>query len=283
MQERMDKPQEIWDSFRDGLKEIFTENTMNMAASLSYTSLLALVPLATVVLSMFSLFPVFSNWSEQLQEFIYNNLVPAAGDVIKDNIDSFVGKAGRLTTFGLIFLMLTALMMLSTIENSLNKIWRVHRGRSVSQRILVYWAMISLGPLLIGSGLSITSYVAALSTFKAIDGGMSSAFGIKMLPFFFESAAFVLAYMLVPNCRVRFAHAVIGGVIASLIFQIAKKCFAFYVTKFNTYEVIYGALATLPIFLIWIFVSWCVFLLGAQIAAALGRLRGNNLQANLAE
>ena len=254
-----------------------------MAASLSYTSLLALVPLATVVLSMFSLFPVFSTWSEQLQEFIYNNLVPAAGDVIKDNIDSFVGKAGRLTTFGLIFLMLTALMMLSTIENSLNKIWRVHRGRSVSQRILVYWAMISLGPLLIGSGLSITSYFAASSAFKALDGGVNSAFGIKMLPFLFESAAFVLAYMLVPNCRVRFSHAVIGGVIASLIFQIAKKAFTFYVTKFNTYEVIYGALATLPIFLIWIFVSWCVFLLGAQVAAALGRLKKHHQVDELTE
>ena len=279
----MDRPIEIWASFRNGLKEVFTENTMNMAASLSYTSLLALVPLATVVLSMFSIFPVFSNWSDQLQEFIYNNLVPAAGDVIKDNIDSFVGKAGTLTTFGLIFLMVTALMMLSTIENSLNKIWRVHRGRSISQRVLVYWAMISLGPLLIGSGLSITSYLAASTSLGALNGGVSSAFGIKLLPFFFECAAFVMSYLLVPNCKVKFAHALIGGVIAALLFQIAKKCFAVYVVKFNAYEVIYGALATLPIFLIWIFVSWCVFLLGAQIAAGMGRLSGNTNAAHYSE
>lgn len=272
----MDKPIEIWLSVKTSLKEVFTENTMNMAASLSYTSLLALVPLATVVLSMFSLFPVFSHWSDQLQAFIYNNLVPAAGDVIKDNIDSFVRKAGTLTAFGLIFLMVTALMMLSTIENSLNKIWHVQRGRSITQRVLVYWAMISLGPLLIGSGLSITSYLAASTSLQALNGGITSALGIKLLPFLFESTAFVMSYLLVPNCKVKFTHAVIGGVIASLIFQMAKKGFAIYVAKFNTYEVIYGALATLPIFLIWIFVSWCVFLLGAQIAAGLGRLSGNN-------
>ena len=141
--------------------------------------------------------------------------------------------------------------------------------------------MISLGPLLIGSGLSITSYVAANSAFRAIDGGVSSAFGIKTLPFFFECAAFVMSYLLVPNCKVKLRHALIGGVIASLIFQVAKKCFAYYVTKFNTYEVIYGALATLPIFLIWIFVSWCVFLLGAQNAAGMGRLHGNSVNAEL--
>lgn len=272
----MDKPNEIWESLRNGLKEVFTENTMNMAASLSYTSLLALVPLATVVLSMFSIFPVFSTYSDQLQEFIYNNMVPAAGDVIKDNIDSFVKKAGRLTTIGLIFLMVTALMMLSTIENSLNKIWHVHRGRSISQRVLVYWAMISLGPLLIGSGLSLTSYLAASASIQALNGGLLSAFGIKLLPFLFECTAFVMSYALVPNCKVKYTHAIIGGVVAAFIFQIAKKGFAVYVTKFNTYEVIYGALATLPIFLIWIFVSWCVFLLGAQIAAALGRLAENS-------
>ncbi len=272
----MDKAIEIWASIRHGLKEVFTENTMNMAASLSYTSLLALVPLATVVLSMFSIFPVFSTWSDQLQTFIYNNLVPAAGDVIKDNIDSFVKKAGRLTTFGLIFLMITALMMLSTIENSLNKIWHVHRGRSLSQRVLVYWAMISLGPLLIGSGLSITSYLAASTSLQALNGSIFSVLGIQILPFLFECAAFVMSYLLVPNCKVKFSHALIGGVIASLMFQIAKKCFAIYVANFQTYEVIYGALATLPIFLIWIFVSWCVFLLGAQVAAGLGRLSGNS-------
>lgn len=270
----MDEVIEIWASIRKGLKEALTENTMNMAASLSYTSLLALVPLATVMLSMFSIFPVFSNWSDHVQAFIYNNLVPAAGDIIKVNIDSFVKKAGRLTTFGLIFLMVTALMMLSTIENSLNRIWRVHKGRSFSQRVLVYWAMLSLGPLLIGSGLSITSYLATSTSLKVLNGGVMSALGVNLLPFLFECTAFVMSYLLVPNCKVKITHALIGGIIAAFLFQIAKKGFTIYVTTFNTYEVIYGALATLPIFLIWIFVSWCVFLLGAQIAAALDRISG---------
>ncbi len=245
---------------------------MEMSASLSYTSLLAIVPLATVMLSTFSLFPVFAEYSEKLQEFIYNNMVPAVGDVVKSNIDSFVGKAGALTAFGLIFLMVTALMMLSNIENSLNQIWQVDKGRSLSQRILVYWAMITLGPLLLGAGLSLSSYLASSSAFQLLEVGGIGPFFLKMLPFVFETTAFILAYILMPNFKVKLSHALIGGIIASIFFQIAKIGFGFYLGKFNTYEVIYGALATLPIFLIWIFISWSVFLLGAQITAGLDRI-----------
>lgn len=259
-------------SVKGVLREIFTENTMHMASALSYTTLLALIPLITVMLSMFSLFPVFSEYAEQLQDFMYTNLVPAAGDAIRESINNFVGNAGRLTTIGLLFLMVTSLMMLSTIEDSLNRIWHVHRGRSIIQRILVYWAMISLGPLLIGAGLSLSSYLAASRVFHVLDVGGTGELALKILPFLFETAAFILSYMMVPNCKVDFRHAAIGGMIASLLFQAAKSGFAFYVSRFNTYEVLYGALATLPIFLVWIFLSWCVFLLGAQIAAALGRL-----------
>jgi len=257
---------EIWALFKAALWEIFTENTMHMAAALSYVSLLALVPLATVVLSTFSLFPVFSGWSEQLQSFVYDNLVPASSDVVKENIDNFVGKAGRLTVVGLIFLLVTALIMLATIEDSLNKIWQVHKGRTIGQRILTYWTMITLGPLLLGAGLSLTSY-----------GGLDSAV-IKILPFAFETTAFILAYVLMPNCKVKFLHAMAGGIITSLFFQLAKKGFVLYVAKFNIYEVMYGTLAALPIFLIWIFLSWSFFLLGAQIAAGLGRLNAQNFK-----
>jgi membrane protein len=267
---------EIWVSVKSALKEMFTENTMHMAASLSYTSLLALVPLVVVVLSMFSLFPVFADWSEQLQQFIYENMVPIAGDVIKNNIDNFAGQAGKLTAMGLIFLTFTALMMLSTIEDSLNKIWRVDKGRALGQRIIVYWTMLTLGPLLLGAGLSLTSYLAASEAFDFINIGGAATAALTTLPFLFETAAFILAYILMPNCKVRLSHALIGGLVASLLFQFAKKSFALYVSKFNTYEVIYGALATLPIFLIWIFVGWVVFLLGAQIAAGLGHLSESN-------
>lgn len=271
------KISEIWDSFKSALKEIFTENTMHMAAALSYTSLLALVPLMVVVLSMFSLFPVFADWSEQLQEFVYSNMVPIAGDTIKSNIDTFVDQAGKLTAWGLIFLAITALMMLSTIEDSLNKIWHVERGRSLGHRIVVYWTMLTLGPLLLGAGLSLTSYLIASKAFVFINiGGIATA-ALSSLPFLFETAAFALSYVLMPNCNVRLTHAIAGGLIASVFFQLAKKGFTLYVTTFDTYEVIYGALATLPIFLIWVFVSWAVFLLGAQIVAGLGRLHNHKL------
>ncbi len=266
------KTSEVWTSFKKGLRRIFTENTMHMAAALSYTSLLALVPLVVVMLSTFSLFPVFADWSEQLQQFIYNNMVPVAGDAIKNNIDAFAGQAGKLTAFGLVFLALTALMMLSTIEDSLNKIWRVHRGRMLGHRVVVYWTMLTLGPLLLGAGLSLTSYLVASKAFEFINIDGMATTALSALPFIFETTAFVLSYVLMPNCKVRLAHAIPGGLVASVFFQLAKKGFALYVTKFDTYEVIYGTLATLPIFLIWIFVSWVVFLLGAQVAASLGRL-----------
>ncbi len=246
------------------------DKCLRVAAALSFTTLLALVPLITVAFSMLSVFPVFEQWSGAFEDFMYRNFVPAAGDIVRENLTRFSQQAGKLTAVGLVVLLLSALFLLATVEDNFNEIWRVHRGRSVFQRLLVYWAVISLGPLLIVASLSVSSYVLSLSFLpdQRIYQGFMSHF-LPVLPFLLETIAFVLFFMAMPNCSVRFRDALAGGIVAAVLFECAKKGFAIYVLNFRSYEVIYGALATIPIFLIWIYLSWLVVLVGAHVAAVL--------------
>ena len=243
---------------------------LRIAASLAFATLLALVPLFTVVFTMLSLFPVFAEWGVVLESYIYENFVPAAGDVVQENVQQFLGQTGKLTAFGLLFLMLSALMLLSTIEDAFNDIWQLQQGRRFLQRLLVYWAVLTLGPILIASSLSISSYIVALSIDNEILGfGSLSSIVLQFLPFLLEILAFVLLYVAVPNCTVRLSHALLGGLVGTVLFELAKLAFTTYVTGFDTYNVIYGALASIPLFLIWIYVSWIVVLYGAELVAQL--------------
>lgn len=246
------------------------DKCMRVAAALSFTTLLALVPLITVVFSMLSVFPVFEQWTGSFEDFMYRNFVPAAGDIVRENLTRFTQQAGKLTAIGLIVLLLSALFLLATVEDNFNEIWRVQRGRSVFQRLLVYWAVISLGPLLIVASLSVSSYVLSLPFLpdqKTYQGFASHL--LPVLPPLLETIAFVLFFMAMPNCAVRFRDALAGGIVAVVLFECAKKGFAIYVLNFRSYEVIYGALATIPIFLVWIYVSWLVVLVGAHVTAVL--------------
>jgi len=252
------------------VRRLREDRCLRVAAALSYTTLLALVPLITVAFSMLSVFPVFEQWSGAFEDFMYRNFVPAAGDIVRENLTRFTQQAGKLTAVGLIVLLFSALFLLATVEDNFNDIWRVHKGRSVFQRLLVYWAVISLGPLLIVASLSVSSYVLSLPFLpdqKTYQGFMSNF--LPVLPFVLEIIAFVLFFMAMPNCSVRFRDALAGGIVAAVLFECAKKGFAIYVLNFRSYEVIYGALATIPIFLIWIYLSWLMVLIGAHVAAAL--------------
>ncbi len=245
-----------------------------VASALSFSSVLALVPLLTVVFSALSLFPIFQGWSGEIQDFIYSNFLPQLGDQVQQYLQEFSANAGRLTLWGLIFLMVTTLTLLATIEDAFNEIWEVKTGRPMMQRVLVYWAMLTLGPILIALSLSVSSYVFSLSIIE----GQSVIIGVKkqllnVLPFLLELLAFVFFYNSVPNCEVRLKHAVIGGIIAALLFELAKFGFGQYLFYFKSYQRIYGALAILPVFLIWIYLSWLVVLIGAYIASAFGRNR----------
>jgi membrane protein len=243
-----------------------------VASALSFSSVLALVPLLTVVFSALSLFPIFEAWSESIQTFIYSNFVPQLGDQIQNYIQDFSANAGQLTFWGLIFLVVTSLTLLATIEDAFNEIWHVKNGRPLAQRILVYWTMLTLGPILIAVSLSLSSYLLSISILQEQEVVRSlGAQLLRALPFVLEMLAFVLFYYSVPNCDVKFKHALLGGMVAALLFELSKYGFAQYLVHFNSYQRIYGALAILPVFLVWIYLSWLVVLIGAYIAAAFGQ------------
>jgi membrane protein len=245
-----------------------------VAGALAFTTVLAIVPLTAVSFAVLSVFPVFESWMTRINNFVYGNFVPAAGDVVNRYLQQFSANAGRLTIWGLLFLLATAVMLIATIEKAFNDIWHVRRQRKLTRRIIAYWAVITLGPALIGASLTVTSYLVSLPMFArelAASGARPTA--LSIVPVVFEFAAFVLLYTAVPNCAVRLRHAALGGVIATVLFEIAKRGFAVFVTSFATYRAIYGAVAALPVFLIWIYLSWVVTLLGAQVTAALPHWR----------
>lgn len=219
---------------------------------------------------MLSIFPVFEEWSQNLEDFVVRNFVPAAGEVVQSQLQQFIDQTTRLTAFGLMFLLISALLLLFTIEETLNKIWRVKESRSVVQRFLSYWAVLTLAPLLMGASLSLTSYLVSSAFGDEGDGATARDLLLSAVPFLFELLAFVLLYLTVPNKPIRFSHAIAGGLTAAVLFEISKRGFTWYVSNFKNYEVIYGALSSIPIFLIWVYLSWLIVLIGAEITAVLG-------------
>lgn len=246
------------------------DRSFEAAAALSFTSLLALVPLMAVMLGVISAFPVFDQWAVEVESYIFANFVPAAGDAVQQHLNQFVEGTAELTGAGTLVLIVTAILLMSTIERSLNRIWRVAKLRGITGRLLTYWSVLTLGPLLMGGSLALTSYLAALPQLapEAVRG-LVQGFFLSLAPFFVALIGFALLFLVVPNRRVRLRHALAGAFISALLFELAKYGFVLYVTHFPTYERLYGALAAVPIFLIWIYVSWVVVLLGASVAAAL--------------
>ncbi|MEJ2453331.1 MAG: virulence factor BrkB family protein [Candidatus Thiodiazotropha sp.] len=243
-------------------------------AALTYTTLLSLVPLMTVMLALFSVFPASDRMSQQVEDFLFQNFVPAAGEAVQQHLRNFSQKAGKLTGVGFAFLIIVALMLMSNIDKAFNTIWHVRRKRSPVAKFTVYWAILSLGPILIAFSVGVTSYLVSIPLFS--DGETVMLVRTRMLslmPVLISALAFTLLYALVPNRNVPLRHALAGGVLAALLFELAKRGFALYVTAFPTYETIYGALAAVPIFLIWIYLSWLVTLLGAEFTYCLSIYR----------
>ncbi|MFZ5522634.1 MAG: YihY family inner membrane protein [Pseudomonadota bacterium] len=244
------------------------------AASLTFTTLLSLVPLMTIALTMFSAFPVFENFSAQFKAYLLDNLMPeTAGVVITRYMQQFTESAARLTTVGIGFLVLTALSMMMTIDRAFNIIWRVARPRPLARRLVVYWAVLTLAPLLLGASLSLTSWLIGLSMGYAKHIPQFGIGVLKILPVVFATLAFALLFRLVPNRYVPRSHALIGALIAAVLFETMNRIFGYYVSHFNTYKLVYGAFASVPIFLMWIYLSWLTILLGAVIAASLSHWR----------
>jgi membrane protein len=245
-----------------------------IAASLTFTTLLALVPMITIALTVFSAFPVFDDFSAQIKIYLLNNLMPEnAGVIITQYMQQFADSAARLTAVGIVILMVTAMMTLLTIDQAFNAIWQVARSRPLFKRLVTYWAVLTLAPLLIGASLSLTSWLVGTSMGH---GKYVSPFGIvilKVLPVLFATMAFALLFRVVPNRHVPKLHALIGAFIAAVVFEAMSRIFGYYISHFPTYTLVYGAFASVPIFLMWIYLSWLAILFGAVIAASLSHWR----------
>ncbi len=251
------------------LRQRFREDRLGLtASSLTFTTLIALVPLVTVMLAVFTAFPMFAGFETALQKYFLQNLVPdnIARPVLR-SLTLFAGKARSMGTAGLVMLVVTALALALTIDRTLNAIWRVRRPRPFAQRILVYWAALTLGPLALGVSLSLTSYAVSASRglVSALPGGVGLL--LDAVQFLLLAAATAGLFHYVPNAHVRWRHAWAGAAFVAIAFELAKKALAWYVETVPTYSAVYGAFATLPIFLLWIYLGWVIVLLGAVIAA----------------
>lgn len=260
-----------WRTTAATLKERFSEDRLGLSASsLTFTTMIALVPFFALVLSVFTAFPIFGKFQVALQQWLIDSLVPEniAKQVVV-YLTKFAIKASRVGWLGFVFLGISALSLVITIDKTLNNIWRAPRLRPLGQRVLVYWATLTLGPILLGGSLSLSSYAVSASKgfVDALPGGVTVS--LDILQWFLVVCGMASLYKYVPNMLVRWRHAFIGGMFVAIALEIAKKLLAIYLASVPTYSAVYGTFATVPILLIWIYIAWVIVLFGAVIAAYL--------------
>ena len=248
------------------------------AGSLAFQTLLSIVPILAIILSILNVFVVFAPFKRSIEDFLVQNFMPGAGMVLNNYLADFIGKTSSVPILGGVFLFIIALFLISTVDHTLNEIWEVHAPRKALQGFTLYWTVLTLGPVLIGSSLAASSYV----WYTVFTAGplleMKTSF-LSFFPFINSIVAFFLLYMLVPNRRVRFVHAFSGALLAAVLFELSKRWFAFYITHFATFEHIYGALSVIPMLFFWIYLSWIVVLTGAEFVFCLGALKPEGMVA----
>ena len=269
----MNFDRDYWLAFqRFLLRRFWDDQCFEAAAALAYTTLFALVPLASVAIAIVSLFPVFETVRGTLSEFIFSNFVPASGAEVQSFVVQAAESASQLKAVGVLALIVSALLTMSSIEQAFNRIWRVTHGRTPLARFVVFWTALTLGPMLVVSGVAVSSYLFSLPLLEDAqlvrevrDHGV-----LPVLPFMVTLVGFTLSYLVVPNTPVRVRHALIGALLATLLFEGTKRAFGLYVSTYSSYQAIYGAVVAVPVFLIWLYLSWLIVLLGASLAASLG-------------
>lgn len=243
-----------------------------MAASLTFTTVLALVPVLTIAFAIFTTFPLFTTFRDSLDAYFVQILMPKGiANTILDYLSQFAAKASRLSAVGAVFLIVTAIMMFGTVDRTLNQIWRVTEPRPFLQRMVIYWAVMTMGPLLLGASLSFASELSPLMGILGREAPWLRISLMALVSIAFSTLAFSLLYLTVPNRIIDWRDAVIGGLVAALAFEITRRLFTYFIAQgpSSSYKLVYGALAALPIFLIWVYLFWLITLIGAVIAAAL--------------
>jgi membrane protein len=262
------------------LRRFVADGCLAAAGALSYTTLVSLVPLAVIALGSLSAFPIFAPVREQLLAWTFKNFVPSVGEQAAYWFRTFADSATQTTAIGVIGIAATGVLLLTTVEDQLNLIWRVTAPRPWGQRILAYWALITLGPVLIGVSLSLSTYFE-IAARQAGFGPQAAAVlasswlhGLaRLVPALLEFIAMTLLFGLIPNCAVRWRDGAFGALIATIAIEFLKVGFSFYISSMSYYSTVYGALAAIPIFLLWMYISWMAVLLGAEAAAALPNWR----------
>jgi len=257
---------EVWDFLVFLTGRARNDTILRVSSSLSYTSLIALVPLLSIALAIFSAFPVFSDVREQIQGVILKNFIPTIEDDIKQYLNTFINATAQLTTVGVAGLAITAILLLSTIENSFNFIFKVTKPRHIATKITLYWTVITLGPLLLGAAWSLRGYLYTLQTYV---NNTSFPAITNMLPTLLNFLILVMIYILVPNRKVSIIHAFVGASTAIILFWVMRKFFGLMILNNATYKTLYGALAALPIFLVWMYLVWAVVIFGAVVTASI--------------
>jgi len=256
----------LWTRFLD-------DRLFESAGSLSFTTVFALVPLATVVFGALSSFPVFDKWSDQLSDYVFSNFVPSSARAVETYLKQFSASAGQLTSVGIIALVVSVLITLTSVEATFNLIWRVKLSRPKFGRFLVYWTVLTLGALVAVASLALSARFFALAIFDSLPGRLLENVMLQLAPLFIELFAFATIYRVVPHRTIKWRHAVAGALLAVLLFELVKAGLGLFLGSFNTYTKVYGTVAFVPIFLLWIFLSWVSVLLGASFASSMSAFR----------
>jgi membrane protein len=252
------------------LRRFLDDRCLESAGALSLTTLFALVPLVTVVFGVLSAFPVFAQWRQDISGFVFRNFVPAAGEAVENYLTQFADNASKATAVGIIVLLVSVVSLTVSAESTFNRIWRVPQARRASSRFVVHWTVITLGPMALVMLLAVSAYLFTLPFFAHADSELLLRSRLlRLLPFLIQWLVLFAAYTLIPNRHVRMRDAAIGALFAALLFEVVKRLFASYATNGANYQQVYGALAMVPIFVFWIYLSWMLVLMGASLTASI--------------
>jgi membrane protein len=269
--------------FRFLWRRFLDDRLFEAAGALSYTTVFALVPLSMVVFGVLSAFPVFKEWSGQLSDYVFSNFVPSSARSVEKYLQDLSSNRSELTTAGVIALVISLLITLTSVEATFNRIWRVKTARPKFGRFLVYWTVLTLGALVAATSLALSTRFFALAVFETEPGRVLETVMLRLAPMTIELFAFTAIFRVVPHRTIKWRHAAMGALLSVLLFELVKWSIGIYLGSFGAYQKIYGPFAFVPIFLLWIYLGWVSILLGASFASSMSAFRYQPLAMRLPE